>query len=143
MYAVAVGKVFDGIDESLAAWIAAQPMWFVATAPLAADGRVNVSPRGHDSFSVLGPHRVSWVDYTGSGVETIAHLRENGRVCLMFAAFDRRPRIVRLHSTAASACPVSRFSSRWPLAIPITRAPGRWSSWTLSGSVTRAATASR
>lgn len=92
-----MGKLFDAIDESLRRWIEAQPMWFVATAPLAADGRVNVSPRGSDSFSVLGPHRVGWVDFTGSGVETIAHLRENGRICLMFAAFDARPRIVRLH----------------------------------------------
>jgi hypothetical protein len=72
-------------------------MWFVATAPLAASGHVNVSPRGHDTFSVLGPHRVGWVDYTGSGVETIAHLRENGRVCVMFCSYDARPRIVRLH----------------------------------------------
>ncbi|MFS0699245.1 pyridoxamine 5'-phosphate oxidase family protein [Cellulomonas sp. 179-A 4D5 NHS] len=92
-----MGKLFDAIDESLHRWIEAQPMWFVATAPLAADGRVNVSPRGSDSFSVLGPHRVGWVDLTGSGVETIAHLRENGRICVMFAAFDARPRIVRLH----------------------------------------------
>ena len=92
-----MGKVFDGIDDTLAAWIAQQPMWFVATAPLAADGHVNVSPRGHDSFSVLGSHRVAWVDYTGSGVETIAHLRENGRICVMFCSFDSRPRIVRLH----------------------------------------------
>ncbi|GEA86186.1 pyridoxamine 5'-phosphate oxidase family protein [Cellulomonas cellasea] len=92
-----MGQLFEEIDESLRRWIEAQPMWFVATAPLAADGRVNVSPRGSDSFSVLGPHRVGWVDLTGSGVETIAHLRENGRICLMFASFDRRPRIVRLH----------------------------------------------
>ena len=92
-----MGKVFDGIDDTLAAWIDAQPMWFVATAPLAADGRVNVSPRGHDSFSILSSHRVAWVDYTGSGVETIAHLRENGRICLMFCSFTSRPRIVRLH----------------------------------------------
>jgi hypothetical protein len=92
-----VGKVYAEIDEAMRDWIAAQPLWFVATAPLAANGLVNVSPRGHDTFSVLGPRRVGWVDYTGSGVETIAHLRENGRVCLMFASFDSRPRIVRLH----------------------------------------------
>jgi len=92
-----MGKVFEGIDAALQRWVEAQPMWFVASAPLAADGRVNVSPRGGDSFSVLGPHRVGWVDFTGSGVETIAHLRENGRTCVMFAAFDHRPRIVRLH----------------------------------------------
>ncbi len=94
---MAVGKVFDGIDDGLAAWISAQPIWFVATAPLAAHGRVNVSPRGHDCLTVLSRHHVGWVDYTGSGIETIAHLRENGRICLMFASFDQRPRIVRLH----------------------------------------------
>ncbi len=92
-----MGKVYDGIDDRLTAWLAEQPMFFVGTAPLAADGPVNVSPRGHDAFSVLGPHRVGWVDLTGSGVETIAHLRENGRVCLMFCSFGARPRIVRLH----------------------------------------------
>lgn len=100
-----MGKIYDGIDESLASWIARQPLWFVATAPLAADGHVNVSPRGHDSFSILGPRRVAWVDYTGSGVETIAHLRENGRICLMFASFEQRPRIVRLHGTGVVALP--------------------------------------
>lgn len=100
-----MGKIYDGIDESLASWIAAQPLWFVATAPLAADGHVNVSPRGHDSLSILGPRRVAWVDYTGSGVETIAHVRQNGRICLMFASFDQRPRIVRLHGSGAVALP--------------------------------------
>lgn len=102
-----MGKVFDGIDDALASWIAAQPMWFVATAPLSADGHVNVSPRGLDTFSVLGPHRVGWLDLTGSGVETIAHLRENGRVCVMFASYDRRPRIVRLHGRGTVALPGS------------------------------------
>ncbi|GGF43208.1 hypothetical protein GCM10007298_43600 [Williamsia phyllosphaerae] len=101
----AMGKVFDSIDSSLRTWIDAQPMWFVATAPLADDGHVNVSPRGHDSFSVLDEHRVAWVDYTGSGVETIAHLRENGRICIMFTAFDGRPRIVRLHGRGTVSLP--------------------------------------
>lgn len=105
LYSSGVGKVFDGIDEVLASWITVQPVWFVATAPLAADGHVNVSPRGHDSLSILAPRRVGWVDYTGSGVETIAHLRENGRICLMFASFDRRPRIVRLHGRGTVALP--------------------------------------
>jgi len=100
-----MGKLFDGIDEALAAWVTAAPVWFVATAPLAADGHVNLSPRGHDTLSVLGPHRVGWVDYTGSGVETIAHLRENGRVTLMFCSFDGRPRIVRLHGHGTVALP--------------------------------------
>ena len=100
-----MGKVFDEIDDALTDWIASQPVWFVATAPLAADGHVNVSPRGHDSFSVLGPRRVAWVDYTGSGVETIAHLRENGRICLMFCSYDDRPRIVRMHGRGSVHLP--------------------------------------
>jgi hypothetical protein len=100
-----MGKVYDGIDDDLAAWLMRQPLWFVGTAPLSADGRVNVSPRGHDTFSVLNSHRVAWVDYTGSGIETIAHLRENGRICLMFCSYDRRPRIVRLHGRGTVALP--------------------------------------
>jgi len=100
-----MGKIFDGIDAELSAWTTAAPVWFVATAPLARDGRVNVSPRGHDTLSVLGPHRVGWVDYTGSGVETIAHLRENGRITVMFCSYDARPRIVRLHGHGTVALP--------------------------------------
>ncbi len=100
-----MATVFDGIDDTLTAWIARQPVFFVATAPLAADGHVNVSPRGHESLVLLDAHRVGWVDYTGSGVETIAHLRENGRVCVMLASYDRRPRIVRLHGHGTVALP--------------------------------------
>jgi hypothetical protein len=100
-----VAKIFDSIDDDLRAWIAQQPMWFVATSPLSAEGHVNMSPRGHDSFSVLDDHRVGWVDYTGSGVETIAHIRENARVCLMFSSFGARPRIVRLHGRGAVHLP--------------------------------------
>jgi hypothetical protein len=100
-----VGKTYEGIDDELSAWLTRQPLWFVATAPLAADGHVNLSPRGHDTLSVLGPHRVAWVDYTGSGIETVAHLRENGRVCLMFCSFDTRPKIVRLHGRGTVAMP--------------------------------------
>jgi Pyridoxamine 5'-phosphate oxidase len=107
-----MGKVFDGIDADMAAWIARQPMFFVATAPLAGDGRVNLSPRGHDCFSVLDQHRVAWVDYTGSGVETIAHLRENGRVCLMWCSFGKRPRIVRLHGAGRVALPGEELFER-------------------------------
>ena len=120
-----MGKVYDGIDAALATWIGAQPMWFVATAPLAADGHVNVSPRGLDSFSVLGPHRVGWVDLTGSGVETISHVRENGRVCLLFCSYDKRPHLVRLHGTGSVSLPGSaafdEVASRHP-DHPSTRA---------------------
>jgi hypothetical protein len=100
-----VGRTYDGIDDDLATWLQVQPIWFVGTAPLAGDGHVNVSPRGHDTFSVLGPRQVAWVDYTGSGIETVAHLRENGRICLMFCSFDNRPRIVRLHGRGTVAMP--------------------------------------
>jgi hypothetical protein len=100
-----MGRTYDEIDDDLRDWLMKQPLWFVATAPLAADGHVNVSPRGHDTFSVLGPHRVAWVDYTGSGIETVAHLRENGRICLMFCSYDTRPKIVRLHGRGSVAMP--------------------------------------
>jgi hypothetical protein len=91
-----MGKVFEGIDEKLAAWIAAQHMFFVATAPREG-GHVNLSPKGLDSFAILEPKRVAYVDLVGSGAETIAHLRENGRITFMFCAFEGLPRIVRLH----------------------------------------------
>jgi len=100
-----MGKVFDGIDASLQEWIAAQHLFFVATAPLGAEGRVNVSPRGLDTLSVLDENTVAWLDLTGSGAETIAHLRENGRITLMFCSFDARPRIVRLHGRGRVVLP--------------------------------------
>jgi hypothetical protein len=93
-----MGKVFDGIDERLARWIAAQQMFFVGTAPLDSEGHVNVSPKGPiDSLRVLGPSRVAYLDMVGSGAETVAHLRENGRIVIMLCAFEGPPRIVRLH----------------------------------------------
>jgi predicted pyridoxine 5'-phosphate oxidase superfamily flavin-nucleotide-binding protein len=92
-----MGKLYDEIDAKLEAWIAAQPMFFVATAPRDG-GRVNVSPKGvAGTFRVLGPRQVAYVDLIGSGIETVAHLRENGRVTLMFCAFAGPPRIVRLY----------------------------------------------
>jgi hypothetical protein len=93
-----VGKVYDVIDEKLAVWIGRQRMFFVATAPLVADGHVNVSPKGPiESLRILGPRRLAYLDLIGSGAETVAHLRENGRIVLMLCAFDGPPRIVRLH----------------------------------------------
>jgi hypothetical protein len=93
-----MGRTYDGIDQRLAGWIESQPVFFVATAPLAGDGHVNCSPKGNrQELRVVGPRRVAYVDQTGSGVETIAHLHENGRIILMFCAFDSRPRIVRVH----------------------------------------------
>ena len=101
-----VGKVLDGIDERLAAWIARQPMFFVASAPLAADGHVNLSPKGPmGTFAVLGPRRVAYLDVVGSGAETVAHLRENGRIVVMLCAFEGPPRIVRLHGRGEAVLP--------------------------------------
>src|SRR5581483_12403124 len=93
-----MAKVFEAIDDKLADWLLAQPVFFVATAPLAAGGRVNVSPKGMaGTFAVLGPRRVGYLDYFGSGIETVAHLRENGRIVIMCCAFTGRPQVVRLH----------------------------------------------
>jgi hypothetical protein len=90
-------KIYPEITESIRRFIESQHMFFVATAPVAADGHVNVSPKGlAGSLAVLGPHRIAYLDYGGSGAETIAHLRENGRITVMFAAFDGAPNIVRL-----------------------------------------------
>lgn len=92
-----MGKVYEQIDDRLREFIARQHVFFVATAPLAADGHVSLSPKGLDSFRILSPRSVAYLDLTGSGVETIAHLRENGRLTIMFCAFEGPPKIVRLH----------------------------------------------
>jgi len=93
-----VGRTYEAIDGRLASFVLAQPLFFVATAPLSGDGLVNCSPKGNrGALAVLGDRRVAYLDLTGSGVETIAHLRENGRIVLMFCAFEGPPRIVRLH----------------------------------------------
>ena len=84
------------IHEAQEKFIQAQRMFFVASAPLDAAGHVNVSPKGLDTFRILGPTRVAYLDLTGSGVEAIAHLRENGRIVLMFCAFQGPPKILRL-----------------------------------------------
>lgn len=92
-----MGKVYDGIEGRIAAFVAEQKVMFVATAPSADDGHVNLSPKGHDTFRVLDAHTVAYLDFVGSGAETIAHLRENGRIVLCFCAFEGPPKIVRLH----------------------------------------------
>src|SRR5918992_5982693 len=93
-----MAKLFEEIDEKLRDWIAAQPMFFVGTAPSGPEGHVNVSPKGgRGLFRVTGPHGFAYVDLMGSGIETIAHLRDNGRIVVMFAGFEGPPKIVRLH----------------------------------------------
>lgn len=105
-----MGKLYDEITPDLRAWIEKQRMYFVATAPSGAGdqrngGHVNCSPKGLDSFRVLGPRSVGYLDLTGSGAETIAHLRENGRICIMFCAFEGPPKILRLHGKGTYLTP--------------------------------------
>lgn len=92
-----MGVVRESITPELAEFIGAQHVFFVATAPSGPDGHVNVSPKGLDTFAVLDPNTVAWLDLTGSGVETISHLRDNGRITVMFCAFAGKPNIVRLY----------------------------------------------
>jgi hypothetical protein len=93
-----MATVFDAITVHHREWIARQSMFFVATAPLSDDGHVNVSPKGPiGSFKVIDDRTVAYLDVNGSGIETIGHLRENGRIVVMFCAFDGAPRILRLH----------------------------------------------
>jgi len=94
-----MGSFFGAISEKHQAFIEKQAMFFVATA--ANEGHVNVSPKGLDSFKVLGPNKACYLDLTGSGVETIAHLQENGRITIMFCAYDGPPNIVRLLGTGS------------------------------------------
>ncbi len=112
-----MGKTYDSL-EPLADFLLRQHVFFVATAPLAAGGHVNLSPKGLDSLRVLGPKTIAYLDLTGSGAETIAHLRENGRITLMFCAFEGPPRIVRLHGRGRVVFPgdeeFSALRARFP-----------------------------
>jgi hypothetical protein len=91
-----MAKLYDQITDRLAEFIQAQPLFFVASAPLAADSHVNLSPKGLDCLRILSPTQVAYLDLTGSGNETSAHIQENGRITLMFCAFEGPPRILRL-----------------------------------------------
>lgn len=130
-----MGKVFEQIDDRLRRWLIKQPLFFVATAPTSVDQLVNLSPKGSvGTFAVLDPHTVAYLDLTGSGIETIAHLRENGRIVLMFCAFDGPPKIVRLHGRGRVVMPddeefptlVTRFTEhpevRSVIVVDVTRA---------------------
>lgn len=100
-----MSKLYENITPELAAWIAGQRVFFVATAPLSPGGHINTSPKGGEAFRVLGPLEVAYQDYTGSGAETAAHLRENGRIVVMFCALDGPPKIVRLHGHGTVVTP--------------------------------------
>lgn len=100
-----MAQTFDSITPSLADFIGAQPLFFVASAPLAEDGHINVSPKGLDTLRILTPNRVAYLDLTGSGNETSAHLAENGRITFMFCAFTGRPQILRLYGQGRVVLP--------------------------------------
>lgn len=117
-----MAKTYPEIDPDMAAWIRAQPLFFVASAPLTGDGHVNVSPRGLDTLRVLGGRRVAYLDLTGSGNETAAHLAENGRITVMFCAFEGKPRILRLFGRGAVVRPGEgeweRLRVEFPRGLP-------------------------
>ena len=98
-----MSKLYDSIDAQVSAFIAAQHMFFVATAQ-SGHGHVNISPKGHDTFRILGPHEVAFLDLGGSGIETVAHLRQNGRITFMFCAFEGAANILRLYGRGRSIC---------------------------------------
>jgi predicted pyridoxine 5'-phosphate oxidase superfamily flavin-nucleotide-binding protein len=101
-----MGREYDAIDQHWRDWIARQPLFFVGTAPLTGDGHVNVSPKGPGgTLRVLDERTVAYLDVTGSGAETIAHLRENGRIVVMWCAFEGPPKIFRLHGRGEVVTP--------------------------------------
>ena len=106
-----MGQSLQCITPDLQGFIEAQPVFFVASAPLAASGHVNLSPKGLDSFRVLSPNRVAYLDLTGSGNETSAHLTENERITFMFCAFSGPPRILRLYGRGTVVLP---DATEWP-----------------------------
>ena len=111
-----MGKLYDGITPELSDWVGQQHLFFVATAPLAAGGHVNCSPKGLDTLRILDARHVAYLDLTGSGAETIAHLRENGRIVFMFCALSGPPKIVRFHGKGEVATPKS---PEWPKLISL------------------------
>lgn len=117
-----MGKQYSEIDDKLHRFIEAQHVFFVATAPSGSEGHVNLSPKGLDSLRILGPRSVAYVDFVGSGVETIAHLRDNGRIVMLFCAFEGAPKILRLHGRGTAHEPSDpefvRLRDQFPNAMP-------------------------
>jgi len=106
-----MGKLFTEINDDLKTWIEKQKVFFVSTAPLSANGHINCSPKGLDSLRIFSPDEVAYQDLTGSGIETIAHIKENKRIVIMFCAFEGPPKIVRLYGNGEIILPGdSQFS---------------------------------
>ena len=116
-----MGKQYSGIDAGLRSFIEAQHMFFVASAP-SQGGHVNLSPKGLDTLRIVDEHTIIYLDYVGSGAETIAHLNDNGRIVLMLCAFEGAPKIVRLHGRGEAIEPqhheYAALRSRFPLERP-------------------------
>src|SRR5207245_1863659 len=123
-----MATVFPELDERLITFIRNQPVFFVATAPCLNEdgegGHVNVSPKGYrDTFAVIDPVTVAYLDLTGSGAETIAHLRQNGKITIMFCSFDRQPKILRIYGTGRTVVPED---AEWAEYAPVFQAdPGQ------------------
>lgn len=100
-----MGKTYESITPDQQEWIQKQKIFFVGTAPLAATGHVNISPKGLDTFRILSPLHVAYQDLTGSGIETISHIQENKRIVIMFCAFEGPPKIFRLYGAAEAILP--------------------------------------
>ncbi len=117
-----MGRTFDDIPDEFADWLEGQPVFFVATAPADPGARVNVSPRGLDTFRILAKDRVAWLDLTGSGVETIAHLKDGGsaggRITLMFCSFSGPPKVVRLYGRGRVREPGDEVYAEMRLRFP-------------------------
>ena len=114
-----MGKVHERIDDRLRAFVEAQQVFFVGTAPSGAEGHVNVSPKGlADTFAVVDDHTVAYLDLTASGAETIAHLRDNGRIVLMFCSFERSPNVVRLHGRGRVVGLYDKEYAAWTARFP-------------------------
>ena len=94
-----MGKTYATIDDSVREFIVAQPVFFVGSAPLDPDGHINISPKGLDTLRILGATTIAYLDLTGSGIETVAHLKENSRIVLMFCAFQGPPKILRIYGS--------------------------------------------
>lgn len=116
-----MGATFDSIDDRARRFIEEQHVFFVATAPTGDEGHVNLSPKGYDTFRVLGPNRVAYLDLTGSGAETVAHIRQNGRITLLFCALDGKPNLMRLYGTGTIAEPGDALYDEVAALVPPNR----------------------
>jgi hypothetical protein len=118
-----MAEYFEALNDKLIAFIEAQPMFFIASAVRL--GRVNLSPKGLDTFRVFGPNLVAYLDITGSGNETAAHARADGRATIMFCSFTRNPLVLRLYGRTRTGAPAARSGATTKTGLRSWPAPGR------------------